>query len=666
MHINGNEVTRNVGDHNQHVAHRLTGFAVLTVDWSDNHTSYLDNFIDFVLSSIVASSLGALSSHEITNALYDSYGIHLPERVVSQILKRGVKLSVLDKGVGNLFQATAKGQRKVSSIRPRLIELSGEQSKLVEAFAEWVRDKHQISLTEETAIEALVNYVDTYYGSLMSTAIGSGSIGTLPPQEPSQLQWLSASFVKWASDNDPQSFAFLINVAKGSMLFAALFTPKLVQLDHQFNDTTILLDTKILFRALGYEGPEARDATLEYINLLVVQGAAVATFDFTLQEAKSVLGNSCQLAKLGKLWTSRPGTVGASYFLSNASPGQIDLDIAQLENHLRALNINVVMSPIYDERYVVDEQEIEDKILAKTRSYRDGALRHDVNALAAIVRLRHGSARDSLENCRAVFVTLNTPLLMVAHEVQDLRHEPWHVAMHDTDIATLAWIKSPPSAPDLPKQLMLATCLSVLHPTDSRWQAYIQVFEDMLSKGEVTDSDVVSLRELYEKDNLFFPPASNRSSNNIRANVVTSLEKVKLIEKETIESPLKQELLEAAEREAALRRDLEESQRVTAGLMATRAREESDLRAKCKTQGKWTNRSVATALCLLLFITTFIPDLEVHSKYWDLAAKGLFIVVCIFGSLLKPGKILGRKAENRFLSRKGLLPLGEVMSPSNA
>lgn len=644
--------------------HRMAGFAVLTVDWNQRHRSYLDNFINFVLAAMNTPSDEANTSQGITDALFESYGIHLPERVINQILKRAQKFGYVERTDGTMFRTSEKGRNQISALKPRLKNLADEQKDLALTFTNWAKDEFGYVLKGNEASEALMDYIQTYYGSLMSSARGSGSIDTFPPDEPTQLQRLSASFVSWLSKNDPQRFNYTLNIAQGNMLIAALFTPGLIQLDQPFENTTLLLDTKILFRALGYEGPEARIATLEYINLLIQQGASVAAFDFTLKEAKSVLGSALQSLKSGDLWKSRPGSVGAYYFGTNASPGQIDLDMANLETSLGKIGVNIISNPSYEARFVVDEQAIEDKIRSSVPLYRDSALRHDVNALSAIVRMRRGKARESFERCRAVFVTLNPHLLKVAREVQDLCSEPWYVVMYETDVATLSWIKSPPTAPQLPRNMLVATCLGILRPSKTMWVSYVHEMERTYENSTISGNELLLLRQKYEQDQLAFVSTGEPRTKKFDANVAASIRKAREAVTSDIEAPLKKELSDAKFREDQTRSALEEmrllaeqnreaAQLSAAELAARDAKTISIIKSRSRKHGRYARYGLAILLTIILTLSNLSPDFELFSpKIWDMITKLVLDVLIICGGVFRPGDWFGQKIESLLTNRR--------------
>ena len=653
----------------QHAMNRMCGFAILTEDWHKRRRSFLDNFINFVLSVMSSQPISTLTSQDVVKSLSNTYGIQLPERIIHQILRRAQKFGYIERNNNSLFKISERGLDQIPTLSPKLQALAQEQVDLGDAFVLWANAEFSTAITTNEASEALLNYLETYYGSLLSSAKGSGSIGSLPPVEPTQLQKFSAAFVGWLSTNDPKRFEHVLNIAQGSMLAAALFSPSPIQLDSRFEDTTVLLDTKILLRALGYEGEETRIATLDYVNLLVKQGGRVAIFDFTLGETKSILSYNLQLQKSGRLWTARPGTVGAYYFSTNASAGQIDLEMAQLEVSLRKINIDIQTEVPLEELYVIDEQAIEEKILEYAPGYRRSGLAHDVRALAAVVRMRRGRARDSLERCRAVFVTVNSLVLRASKEVPDLHDQPWPVAMYEADVATLAWIKSSPSAPQLPRNMLVAVCLGVLRPSDTAWKGYVRELERLHDGKEISVNDLLLVRQKYEQDNMVFVQIGGSHGEGSDEQIVSSIKVARAAVTADIEAPLKLELSASRNRQdldqTALveMRGLMEKQQVeiekqqvkiqttVSELIAQNSNIRSSIETRSRRDGRLVQYAVTIVLSILVLVSLLPMNVLDSSAIRTLSTMVITLAI-VLGGLLTPGKHFGLKIEKWLLARR--------------
>ena len=636
----------------------LAGYVVLNVDWHEKQKSFLDNFISFILSVAITQQKQALQATEICKLLTAEYSIKIPERVVDQLLRKAAKSKLMNRNPNNSFTLTDTGKSQAIQAEENFNDLLSQQQKLVTRFLLYAKRNYELEVTEVEVKQLLIEYSEMFYGSLLSSSYGKGKISSPILKSPTLRQKYFAEFVAWTVKNDPECFEFLINTAKGNMLAAALFTTqKSVDIQKTFNDTKVLLDTKIVLRALGYEGEEFRIATMEYMNLLFSQGAIIGVFEFTLREAQGVLVQARESRKHGKLWGARPGTVGWHYFNMGATTGKIDLDIQQMEQSLRHLNILIEPSPPYEARYVIDENEITHALNSRVPQYSVAALQHDIKAITAVIRLRRGRARNSLEECKAVFVTLNTPLILASRELKDLNSEPWYVAMHEVDVATLAWIKSPPTSPDLPKHMILAICLGIIRPSEQVWHQYVEELEGLHTEEAITTEDLLVARLAIEQAQIL-GGSTSAPPDKLRTEITTSIAEFKSKMRSEIEGPLVSQIGAVKDSEIQLSEEIHELR----AKLTTTAESESKLKAaeslrvrnltkRISRVANFCGHLVSIALGGILFLATFFPNLGEHSRIWIIAARVVIVIAFWIGDRYKIRSLIANPINNYLLTK---------------
>jgi hypothetical protein len=212
---------------------------------------------------------------------------------------------------------------------------------------------------------------------------------------------------------------------------------------------------------LGYAGKEIAQPALELLGLVRELGARLACFDHTVTELQGVLGGIANglrnPRRRAALTLSR---VEEHFVREGLGPSDIEVFLNTVERDLRTLGINVRPTPRYEEHLGVDEPALEDLLQAEVGYQNQNARRHDLDALTAIWRLRHGQAQRRLETCRAIFVTTNAPLVRAARRFFAAGYDgfTWPLAVLDHDLATVAWLKRPLQAPDLPRKQIIADC----------------------------------------------------------------------------------------------------------------------------------------------------------------------------------------------------------------
>jgi hypothetical protein len=144
----------------------------------------------------------------------------------------------------------------------------------------------------------------------------------------------------------------------------------------------------------------------------------------------------------------------------------------------------------------VDEERFESVLQDNVHYLRPQALKHDLDALTAVHRVRDGEVLRLLENSRAIFVTTNTSLVHASRQffAEHYQSQGVPLAFSAHHFGTLMWLKSPSAAPELPRDLLVASCYAALNPPDSLWQRYLTEIDRLRTTGEISDDDYFLLR----------------------------------------------------------------------------------------------------------------------------------------------------------------------------
>ncbi len=653
--IEGEEVSQDLS------VRRMTSFAVMTVDWANHRRSYLDNFLSYALAVIPPDSPTAISRDAIRPLIIERFNLTLPSGIVEQLIRRAIKLGYLVLVGESAVRMTDKGKREVSPIPYTLKKLAKEQATLAHHFAEWALAELSITFEPAEATAILLDYVETYYCALMSLADGDDSIRQkLPKIEPTAEQKIAAAFVAEIAENDDALFESIANMARGSMMVSVLYAPALIDSTRGFRHTTIYLDTKIVLRGLGYEGEPAEQSTKELLQLLIRQGARVAIFEFTLAEIRSVIDAVAQKSRNGSMWTARPGSVESYFYKLNASQSLIEQHSVRVESRILQLGLQIDPKPDYENhRYVIDEAEVENALRTGNPNYRPTALKHDVELISSVVRARAGRSRNSLEESRATFMTLNSLVVFTARAAQRQYDESWPLAMFETDVAALTWVKEPLAAPNLPKHLLLSTSLGLINPEQHDWALYIGEIGRLLESTSITDNDVILLRQKYEMDRLAFVNGPAHTPDTERKSAIQiSIESARAAVAEELTAPIRATVEQNATRIGELESDL------LAATAATDAqRTESDSLLRVLLRPVWRRGAVVKAFVisgsLLTFavaiLATFAPGAPaVLDGYpggvlvlW--ALRVIAAAAAVLGGALGPIQKLGTNARRKFI-----------------
>lgn len=180
-------------------------------------------------------------------------------------------------------------------------------------------------------------------------------------------------------------------------------------------------------------------------------------------------------------------------------PSDVDLLLANLDRRLSSVGIAVISRPPANARVTVDETKFEEMLRKAIPTYSEEALKHDLDAVTAIHRLRRGRTPRDLESAHAVFVTTNRPLATVSAQffLDEYGRGEYVGLPHcllDRMFDALIWVKNPGSMPDLPKARILADSYAALLPPEHLWKRYLEEVERLRNQGDLSEEDVVALR----------------------------------------------------------------------------------------------------------------------------------------------------------------------------
>jgi hypothetical protein len=656
----------------------LTSLAVINVNWDAGRQSYLDNFVPFALESMRRAAASDYSSHEVKEHLVNVFGLDLPDHVVESILNRTTRNGALIRENRRYRFNPDDVNAQPSGIARTQAEVGRQHAAVINDLMEFAADRFGVRWTEDAAEEALLNYVERQAVPLLASAV-EGRALTTPTGDKGGSDYVVSNYVVELYERASSAFGHIEALVKGCMLSAALYVGSPGEVAQRFRNTTLYLDTPICLKALGLEGDEAKDATLQTLQLATGQGARLACFEHTLHEIEGVLEGA--KASLRRSPGSETFTRGVSEYLHKigATPSDVTLIIETLERNLARLRIDVIDKPQHVAALTVDEQALEDLMQERVVYSRDRA-RDDLDSLTAIHRLRNGNSPSHLESCRAVLVTDNYPLIGAARTFFRREHE-WPVAMPEHELAALVWVKEPLAAPDLPRLQIIADCYAALAPTQSHWERIVSEIERLEQRGGIDLADVTFLKHSNEAQKSLMDVTLGDPGRVDEGAIKTALERSREEVRKPVTSQRDEALTRAAQSDQAetherferLRAEGEASElrMQVNSLLAEKRRRDDNIAAQAARIAKRTVVLTIGAVavpCVAVAVLNFaLPTWKAHVPHWvGIVATVLAAIVVVIGALkafakgslpewtARPERRLAARLERRFRRRAGI------------
>jgi len=524
----------------------LFGYAVLRANFDHRAPSYRDNFSAFVVDALFEGQPKPMGQARIADAIRETFGLTIPDGVVGQLLRKLVRTGKV-LAVGDAYQLSESAQAGLGSLRESMAKFQVSQMELLNKFTLFVKEHHSesVGLIDNDPGYYLQAFIERYAAPLLRRGV-TGDTG--PASSLGELQgtdYLVGSFVRHLEANDAAAFSYLIDAVKGAILLGVLQAGP-GDVHRKLTDLTLVLDTPVLLSALGFQGDIPQRAVEQTLTLAHQLGVRLVCFEHTVKEIDGVLEATIAQLRSGRPVDGVRQSVYLHFLTSGESASDLAISRAALNRNLQSLGVRPVPVPDSYYKYGLDENALETLMKELLPGQRDSTRLYDLQSLSAVHRLRKGSSPGSFELCRFVFVTDNWGLTAVGRRV-DERHN-WPLAMLDSEIASLLWVRSPAVADDLPRQQLVAAVYTAMQPPPYLWLKYVEEIERLERRGGVNADEAVILRSLPEAREALMDVTLGETNNINPGSMERIVERVK----ESLSVPYKIEAADArAERDLA-------------------------------------------------------------------------------------------------------------------
>jgi hypothetical protein len=666
----------------------LTSLAIINVNWDAGRQSYLDNFVPFALESMRRNAASDYSCHEVKENLVSVFGLDLPDHVVESILNRTTRNGALIRE-NRRYRFNPDGVDAVpNGIARTQAEVGRQHAAVIKELVEFAAERFDIRWSEDAAEEALLNHVERQAVPLLASAVEGRALAPHTGDKGGS-DYIVSNYIVELHQQASSTFGHIEALVKGCMLSAALYVGSPGEVARRFRNTTLYLDTPVCLKALGLEGDEAKEATLETLRLATGQGARRACFEHTLREVEGVLEGAKTALRRGPGSETFTRGVSEHLYRIGATPNDVTLIIETLERDLAQLRIDVIEKPPHVASLTVDEQALEELMQERVFYSRDRAREYDVDSLTAVHRLRNGTSSSHLESCRAVLVTDNYPLVGAARTFFRQEHD-WPVAMPEHELAALVWVKEPLSAPDLPRRQIIADCYAALAPTQSHWERIVSEIDRLEQRGDIDPADVTLLKHSNEAQKSLMDATLGDSARIGEGAIKAALERTREEVRKPATSQRDEALTRAAQSEQA--ETEERFERLRAESEASELREQVDaLLTERRTRddniasraAKVAKRTVVASIGLVAVPCVVVAALNFTMPTWRMhVPQGVGIVATVLGAVIviigalkvftkgslpdwtaRPEQRLAARLERRYRRRAGLPETRDARAP---
>jgi hypothetical protein len=481
----------------------IASVAALKAYYDVRHATYIEIYLDFIIAILpYQDKRYPISATEIQKMLNDWYGFTVPIAVINSILKIAVNKKLITYSTGVYHIDSSKLPKiKLLDIRNsyqlRLIEV-------IKQIIEFSEANFNIEIDESEAQEAFLQVIDNNLLNILNVTMSVET--TTEEHDPltNKVKAIVALFIKkQLSSIDDTVKSFVLEVAKGLMLYTALSYSEELPDTEQCFGISAYLDSMIIIRALGYSFEEQCISPKEFIEIATENGVHLICFTHTLEEIKYILTKSQEVISRKGYYQSEKYYEVTEYFkYIGATPSDILLKIGRLEKDVRDLGIAVVDKPEFDEKYSFDESKLERELERSPGYANHAALLRDIDSYRSIYILRKGRISENLKNTKFIFITTNNMLIYTCAMYFREEYEVGRVSLGMTlnNLVTILWLRNPKNQNRIPDAVTISNIMAAMRPDNELLQAFIKEIEKLLKEEKLDFDSYIFLR--YDPDAL--------------------------------------------------------------------------------------------------------------------------------------------------------------------
>jgi len=480
----------------------ILSLAILRVNWRERRKDYLDTLTPLIANLICSRGYDHVEVETLRSDFRQEFGLNIPYHAMVTLLNRAKKRGLLQQRYHTLYPIPDEVAALCSSDVVR--DQTERYAAVIQQFVRFAKDHHGISLSEEAADSALIEFLRDHDLDILFAADQTSFIAEV--RSPRQHRYVLYKFIEEAHRSQPQTFQYILDVVIGHALASTILYGQDKAFISGMRGTDVYLDTRLIFYLLGLEGTERKTQTVELLTLLTEQGARVLIFDHTRREVAQILDACIDWLNRGDYDPSKASRALRHMKESGFSSQDAERVAVNLNSLLEKCKVTMVRHPDPGANVglQINEEELYQTIVsayATRPEFNEESQRQsiliDVDSIAAVYRLRQGCSGRTIKDSHVVFATNNHTLARVARNFdekqfgEDFRIPP---AVTDVFIGTTAWLQAPAKADRINEQRLLAECYAGIRPDGVLLRKYVLEVEKLKKGDQISDEEYYTLR----------------------------------------------------------------------------------------------------------------------------------------------------------------------------
>lgn len=371
----------------------LVNMAIVRVNWDQNRSDILDNYIPLVHESLNKINNATFSIDEFKEKFIEIAEFSIPTGAIISLLNRSMKkYRILEKEKSGIYRIIKEkiNNSDISKIRD---SEQRKYNKLIKTFSGYCKDTFDIKVSEN---ESAKYFFEILYEIAPKLFFNLSNADNLTSSNSDKKRYYIAKFITYSNNYDQESFEAILSFVRGSMLTETFYYSQ------NYNDitnkplkkVTVYFDTQFLIRILGYSEKSLCTPCIELIDMLNDMKVKMRCFKNTFDEIHGIFFAALsQINQFGRLINCKPGDAFDYINRHNMTSSDLTILLETLEERLNKKKIYITEKPEVIEAFSIDEANLSEELHEHFDKQSQKARNHDIDCLQAIFQIRGGKKK---------------------------------------------------------------------------------------------------------------------------------------------------------------------------------------------------------------------------------------------------------------------------------
>jgi len=462
--------------------------AILSAIFEENKQDNISLLIPFVIKIIHDDK--AVTKGIIVEKMRKEYAFYdMPLAIIDIIINRLKKQGIIIQK-NNMFEFVVDPTNMVKEFDNRYEKSKKQIDKIINELLNYFKNNTDIKMNYTDCKNSFAMFLDRNGYLLYEDINNSMRI----KNNIDKISYHIGRFINYHKELSDDTYTCLLNVIEGSLIANALYVNIDSDNSADLHRLTCYFDAPFMLRVLDFKLPEENKSAMELVKMLKKLNVKIKCFKHNFNEIENIL------EEFIKNYGNKPEKTLENLVIKNYSETDLRSLLNNLDEVFKNLEIDIVETPEYDKKkykYVIDEKKLEENLIAvyKDININRKTIEIDVKSVSAIMRLREGKEYRKLEDCNALFITMNKDIRNETNKLLNIDSKfKISPVISDIDLTAIIWLKSLINNKNIPEMKLTENAMAALKPTTAIRKKINQTISNLKTdKYNVTPNSLSNL-----------------------------------------------------------------------------------------------------------------------------------------------------------------------------